>query len=100
MDAPNWLHIESLTTYEVAPDGSSVKLNLLDGDGKPASLIVPMEPLRVLASSMQKIVRDALLRASGDEHLRMVQPVQNWKVERGADPEYAILTFATPEGLE
>jgi len=100
MDELNWLQVESLTTYEVAPDGSSVKLNLTDSEGKPGSVIVPLEPLRVLATSMQKIVRDALARAAGDGDLRLVHSVEQWKLERASDPDYAILTLSTPDRLE
>src|SRR5262245_50299973 len=101
MDDPNWMEVESLTTYEVAPDGSSVKLNVVDADGKPGSVIFPLEPLRVLATSMQKIVGDALRRAAGgDEGMRLVHAVDNWKIERAGDPDYAILTLATPDRLE
>src|SRR5262252_2814632 len=79
MDDPNWMQVESLTTYEVAPDGSRVKLNLLDAEGKPASLIVPLEALRVLALSMPKIVFHAVRQATGgDDALRLVHGVENW----------------------
>ena len=101
MDDPNWMQVESLTTYEVAPDGSRVKLNLLDAEGKPASLIVPLEALRVLALSMPKIVFHAVRQATGgDDALRLVHGVENWKIERAVDPDYAILTFATPDKFE
>jgi hypothetical protein len=55
MTDSNWMEVTSLTTYEVAPDGSSVKLNLLDAAGRDASLIVPLEALTTLALSMPKI---------------------------------------------
>ena len=101
MEDPSWLQVESLTNYEVAPDGSSVKLNVLDADGRPASLIVPFEPLRALAMSMPKIVLHALRCATGDaDALRLVHGVANWKIERATDPNYAILTFSTADQFE
>ena len=97
---PHWVQVESLTTYEVAPDGSSVKLNLLDERGEPTSLIVPFEMLRILTMSMPKIAQDALRRATGREGMRLVHGIQKWKLERAEDPQYVILTVATPDHME
>ena len=92
-----WTEISSLTTYEVAPDGTSVKLNLLDGDGKPASLIVPFALVQVLARNMPTIALHALRQAAGNDTLRLVHEVSDCKIERAADPDYAILSFTTPD---
>jgi len=46
------MQISPLASYEVAPDGTSVKLNLLDGDVKPASLLVAFALVQVLARNM------------------------------------------------
>ena len=97
MGAPGWTEISSLTTYEVAPDGTSVKLNVLDGDGKPASLIIPFALVQVLARNMPAIALHALRQAAGNDSLRLVHEVSNWKIERATDPNYAILSFATPD---
>jgi hypothetical protein len=100
MNDSSWTQVSCLTTFEVAADGSMVKLNLLDADGKPASLIVPFALVRVLALSMPKIVRQALCHASGSDSLRLVHEVSDWKIERAENPEYAILTFAAPDLFE
>ena len=97
MDAPGWMEISSLTTYEVAPDGTSVKLNLLDRDGKPASLIVPFTLVQVLARNIPMIALHALRQAAGNDRLRVIHEVSDLKIERGTDPDYAILSFATPD---
>ena len=101
MAPPNWIEVGSLTTYEVAPDGFSVKLNVRDADGRDASLIVPLEHLRALALSMPKIVFDATRFASGgDDSLRLTHSVEHWKIERSTDAAHAILTLMTPDRFE
>src|SRR5262245_37342939 len=100
MNEPSPLQVASLVTYEVAADGTSVKLNLLDGDGKPASLIVPFAVVQALARNMPSIALHALRQAAGNDSLRLVHEVSDWKIERGADPDYAILSFATPDLFE
>lgn len=101
MDAPHWIDVASLTNYEVAPDGSSVKLNVLDAEGKDASVIVPMEALTTLALSMPKIVFHAMRYASGgSESPRLAHPVAHWKIERASEPGQAILTLMTPDQFE
>src|SRR5262245_37400112 len=102
MDESGWLQVKSLTTFEVAPDGSMVKLNLLDAEGRPVSLLVPFALVRVLAMSMPKIAQQALRQAvgGGDDRVRLVHEVADWKIERAENPEYAILTFAAPDLFE
>lgn len=101
MDAPHWIDVASLTNYEVAPDGSSVKLNVLDAEGKDASVIVPMDALTTLALSMPKIVFHAMRYASGGAGgPRLTHDVAHWKIERSADPSQAILTLMTPDQFE
>ena len=101
MDVPHWIDVASLTNYEVAPDGSSVKLNVLDAEGKDASVIVPMEALTTLALSMPKIVFHAMrYAAGGGENQRLTHDVAHWKIERSPEPAQAILTLMTPDQFE
>jgi len=101
MNPPNWIEVTALTNYEVAPDGSSVKLNVLDAGGRDASFIVPLGTLRALALSLPGIVLQAARCASGGgDTLRLVHDVAHWKIERATDPEYAILTLMTPDRFE
>jgi len=40
--------VDSLTTYEVADDGSGVSLHFVDPDGRAQALLVPLTSLRQL----------------------------------------------------
>jgi len=94
------VEIQELTTYEVAPDGSSIRMNFVDMDGSKASIIVPMHHLQQLAFTIPKMVSDALQAAYGNPALRLVHKVDLWKVERSDDGKSVILTFATPDHFQ
>src|SRR5215510_13453711 len=94
------VEIKDLTTYEVAPDGSSIRMNFVDVDGKKASIIVPIQNLQQLAFTIPKMVSEALLAAYGNPALRLVHKVELWKLERGDDGKSVILTFATPDHFQ
>jgi len=94
------VEVTELTTYEVAPDGSSIRMNVVDVDGRKASIIVPMQNLQRLAFTIPKMVSEALQAAYGNPTLRLVHKVDLWKVERGEDGESVILTFATPDHFQ
>jgi len=94
------VEIQELTTYEVAPDGSSIRMNFVDIDGKKASIVVPMHNLQQLAFTIPKMVSDALQAAYGNPALRLVHKVDLWKLERGDDGKSVILTFATPDHFQ
>ena len=94
------VEIQELTTYEVAPDGSSIRMNFVDVDGQKASIIVPMQNLQELAFTIPKMVSEALQAAYGNPALRLVHKVDLWKVERGDDGKSVILTFSTPDRFQ
>jgi hypothetical protein len=94
------VEVRELTTYEVAPDGSSIRMRFLDPEGREMSIIVPMENLRTLAFTMPKMVGDAMQAAYGTAALRLVHMVDMWKIERGDDGKSVILTFATPDHFQ
>src|SRR5262249_18333676 len=100
MDEPEMIEMRELTTYQVAPDGSSVLMGFVDADGRRASIIVPMANLQRLAFTIPKMVSDALQAAYGNPALRLVHKVDLWKVERGDDGKSVILTFATPDHFQ
>jgi len=94
------VEIQELTTYEIAPDGSSIRMNFVDEGGKKASIIVPMHNLQQLAFTIPKMVSEALRVACGNPALRLVHKVDLWKVERADDGKSIILTFATPDHFQ
>jgi hypothetical protein len=48
--------VDTFTTYEVADDGSGVRLNFQDNQGCQACVSIPMEALKTLTLSLPKIM--------------------------------------------
>jgi len=99
MDEPTWLDVQELTTYQIAPDGSSTRLNMLNSDGKEVAVIVQMESVKQLALTMPKIMTETLRKACGNPSLRLVHNVEKWAIERN-EKDGLILTFKTPDNFE
>jgi hypothetical protein len=56
----NEMTASALTTFEVALDGSSVRLNLLDQEGRPASVTLPAQCVNQLLMTIPRMVETAL----------------------------------------
>src|ERR1700736_1709975 len=95
------IEAETLTTFELAPDGSRVRLNGAAADGCPVSLSLPSECLNQLAMTLPRMASEALQRQYNDNALRMVYPACTWRIEPGAGGgDSFILTLGTPDGFE
>ena len=100
----NEIHAAALTTFEVALDGSSVKLNVLDQAGQPAALILPAACVNQLLMTIPRMVETALRNRHGDDSLRFVHPIESFALEL-AGPEaggkpHLILTIETGGGFK
>lgn len=89
------LEVQELTTYEVAPDGSGIRMKFIEISGEPASLVIPTDCLRRLALSMPKIVAQTVSGGVCDPAIRIVHSVNSVELERAKDDSTAILTVVT-----
>jgi hypothetical protein len=90
----------SLTSYEVAADGSCFRLNVKDDDGRAGALILPAECIRQLLMTIPRIATQTIRGQSQDSSLRLVYPLRDWKLEAAAGDDRVILTMCTGEGFE
>jgi hypothetical protein len=94
----------ALTTFEVALDGSQVRLNVCDRAGEPASMILPAACINQLLMSLPRMVETALRNGHGDDSLRFVHPIESFSLELGAPngggEQQVILTIATGGGFK
>ncbi len=91
---------EALTTFEVTPDGTRVRLNARDADGGDVSFSLPIGCVSQMVMTLPRIAQEAVRRFHGDETLKIVYPAGDWTVERSAhDPDTYIVSLGTPDGF-
>jgi len=88
-----------MTRFETAEDGSSVRLDMEDVNGRLVSLHMPLKCLNRLIMTLPEIVRRALQAQHRDASVRIVYPVARFQLELAGDSETRILTLETPDGF-
>src|SRR5215475_11015420 len=58
---------QSLTTCEVAPDGSTVVLGFTDSSGTPARIRLPLNQIGALAMTLPELINKELQSRYGDQ---------------------------------
>jgi hypothetical protein len=89
----------TLTTFEVAPDGSMVSINVTDASSKPGTLVLPSECLQAMIMSLPEMMQQALQRRYRDPSLRLVYPMADWRLEASTKPGEVILSLSTRDGF-
>ena len=90
---------DALTCFEVAKDGSSIRMDIEDTSGRPASVTLPTRCLNQLMMTLPRMVTAAVQRLHRDRSLRIVYPVEKLCVELSSDLRTRILTLETPDGF-
>ncbi len=91
---------EALTTFEVTPDGTRVRLNARDAGGGDVSFSLPIDCVSQMVMTLPRITQEAVRRFHGDESLKIVYPAGTWNVERSAhDADTYIVSLGTPDGF-
>ena len=90
----------SLTTCQIAGDGSSVRLVFEAEGGQPASLTLPIQCIQQLLMTLPHVASKAIRARHRDDTVRLVFPLGDWKLGRAAGAGELILTLNTPDGFE
>ncbi len=69
-----------LTTFEVAPNGETFSIHLMDEEACPATLVLPTDCLNALIMTLPDVLRRSLLLRYRDDSMRVVYPVGSWEV--------------------
>ncbi|HEV7714562.1 MAG TPA: hypothetical protein VGO53_03140 [Steroidobacteraceae bacterium] len=99
----NEIDAAALTTFDVDPDGTNVRIHVRDRSGSPASLVLPAACVNQLLMTLPRMVQTALRNSHGDDSLRLVHPLNQFRLELGeASPggmAQFILTLETGSGF-
>lgn len=90
---------QSLTTCEVAPDGSTIVLGFTDHEGTPAQIRLSLNQVGGLAMTLPDLITKALRLRYGDTSLRYAYPLESWTVERSSDARTGMVTLCTKDGF-
>ena len=93
------IKIAALTTFEVAPDGTTLRMGVINSEGNPASVVIPSTCLNRLLMTLPDMMHRSLQARFRDDSLRVVFPADTWRLERSAPGGQFILTLATSGGF-
>lgn len=89
----------SLTTCEVAGDGRTIRLGLVDESGRPTSLQLSIGEAGALAMTLPSLIEKAMRAHYGDTSLRYAYPLGSWSLEQSSDPNKLMMTLRTTDGF-
>lgn len=91
---------KGLTDCQVDPTGVSFRLGFESIDGRPASVILPVECLRSLLMTLPHVIEKALKARYRDDTLKVVYPMSGFSLEAAAGSTSTIRTLKTPDGFK
>jgi hypothetical protein len=89
----------TLTTVEIAPDGKAIRINVADCQGLDAGLSLPTEAQQSLIMTLPAVMERALRLQHLNDDLRLVYPLDRWKIERAEGEDRYILTLRVEDGF-
>ena len=90
---------QSLTTFEVAADGTAISLGLVDSEGRPRTIRFSLNQVGALAMTLPALLDKALHARYGDNSLRYAYPLESWVIEQSSDPRLRMVTLRTVDGF-
>ena len=91
---------KALTTCQVDPAGDLFRLGFEGVDGRPSSVVLPVDCLRSLLMTLPGVIEQALKARYRDDTLKVVYPMSGWSLEAAAGSSSMILTMTTPDGFK
>jgi hypothetical protein len=93
------IEIQSLTTCEVAQDGSGISLGFVDSRGRSATIRICVDQAGALAMTLPSLIEQTLRNKFGDKALRFTYPLASWSIEQATDPRQTMVTLRTADGF-
>src|SRR5258707_14640514 len=99
MTAKNFV-VQKATTFDVASDGTSFRMNFICRDGSQVSLRLSTECLHGFMMTLPKMMRQALRVRSDHQTLPLVYPLDNLRFEHSTEPDAFIKPLTAVAGCE
>ncbi len=89
-----------LTTWSVSPGGTHVCLGFATTIGSDHRIVLPFDAVSALLMTLPRMLQSALDKKFGDGTLRVVQPLETWRLEQAEASAGLILNLGAPGGFE
>jgi hypothetical protein len=100
----NSIRAEALTSFDVSPDGNTVRFNMRNQHGAPSSVELPAACVSQLLLTLPRVIQQSLRNIHGDDAVRLVHVLDCFRLDPGepdADGERRhVLTLRTSGGYE
>jgi hypothetical protein len=90
----------TLTTCQVAADGGSVGLELIDGSGAAVTVELPFDQAEAMVMTLPTLLTQALRQQTGNDDARYVFGLGEWSLENAEGQACLIATLKTTDGFE
>jgi hypothetical protein len=94
------IHCSKLTTCDAVEDGEAVRLDLIDKNGDPISLVLSFAHAESIAMTLPHLLTQAIQTQTGQDNAHYVFPLGQWLLEGIEDHQSLMLTLKTADGFE
>jgi len=97
---PNQIDVASLTMCRVSECGQCIHVGLQDTRAHETTLSLPTHCVQQLVMTLPHLLSRALQAQHGNDSVRAVFPLADWRLEAATASKDLILTLTTPDGFE
>lgn len=88
-----------LTTCSLVKEGRAIRLEFLDGEGKPVAVEFPFDQAQSIVMTLPRMLSKALQRRTRSPSSRYVFTLGRWSIE-SSDGKSLIVTMSTADGFQ
>ena len=100
VESIEYIEGQKLTTWAVIPGGEQVCLGFASAGGETHRIVLPFEALTGLLLTLPRMLQSALNERFPDGTLRVVHPLNDWRLEQAEGDTGLILKLGTRDGFE
>jgi hypothetical protein len=90
----------ALTTCAVVKEGRAIRLEFLDGGGRPVSVEFPFDQAQSIVMTLPQLLSKALQRRTRSPSSRYAFSLGHWSIESSDEKNSLIVTLSTDDGFQ